>query len=822
MTKLYSLATQELASSVIVIPDGATETEKYAADCLAELILLCFDNKPAIVHSAPKNKFSVFIGFATGNNDFSDREEDLLIDIQLDHISLTGGGQRGILYSVYEFAQRYLGVRYLTREHTYIPEILPETLPFERFIFSPEFQFRWSYYYANSDNPEFASKLHNNTVTPDLKLGGNVAQRLIGHSFAEQLPIAKYGNEHPEYFAMVGGKRQVDGSRQDVQPCLSNPDVIRIVADAVVKHFDSNPQEMTTAVSANDNDYWCHCNECQAINEQEGGPTGSHIAFVNAVAEIVEQKHPDKFIGTLAYWHTQCPPKNLKVRHNVQIQLAIIQGCCVHGYDNPPCRENQFMGSLVEEWGKVTDNLYVWDYYTNFGALDLPYPNIRSIGDRVRWYQKWGAKGVFMQANCVSDAGDYCDLRNYVISRCLWDPSLDSWELAEEFCMLHYGNAAADVFEHLTMIHDDAEKADCHPGYYSTPRGLGVTQESAQKGLEMFSRAKAKAETLEVLGRVLKVSNCANRAAIESCDMIYENNLFRLNLPVDFQGVVDDYQTLGERFNVVRAAESLKSDEYNEQLSMAVNGFKAVMIENETWELIALPEKNVEVVRILHKPSGRDLLRKRWIYWGMEHDYVKYSWSVCEEKLIEGFGDWDKQFRAFLDLSDKTYSFSGESPNGIQICKAIKLDNKINFYTEIKNLTDEPKTIKLNLVPELGTGIDTNDWGGGNSDILGGYVLDSGEWKQFNQGWNKDHGPKLSVLEASKGDKLAFFNRESVFGVCLSFDPGWVEKPGFYCYPYMGCVNLELHSKSIVIPPHESVQLGYSFHFLTEAPNLNH
>jgi len=821
MTSSNTLPTSAIAGSAIVIQLNATPSEQYAAEHLAGLLYSCFGKKPAINNTVKRGALSILIGPSIEGVDFPEHEEDLLIDIRPDHILLTGGGPRGILYAVYEFAQRYLGVRYLTRDHTYTPATLPESIPCERYAHSPDFRFRWSYYFANTDNPEFASRIFNNTVTPDVKLGGNIAQRLIGHSFGEQLPVAKYGKDHPEYFAMVGGKRQADGTRPDAQPCLSNPDVIRIVADSVIKHFDDNPDEMTTSVSANDNDYWCHCDECQAINEREGGPTGSHIAFVNAVAELVEQKHPGKFIGTLAYWHTQCPPKTLKVRHNVQIQLAIIQGCCVHGYHNPPCHENQFMGSLVEEWGKVTDNLYIWDYYTNFGALDLPYPNIRSIGDRVSWYQKWGAKGVFMQANCVSDGGDYSDLRNYVISRCLWDPGLDSWSLAEEFCKLHYGNAANDVMENLTMIHDDAEKADCHPGYYSTPRGLGITQDSARKGLEIFARAKANADSPEVLERVLRVSNCANRAAIESCNMVLCNDLYKLDIPTDFNSVVNDYLELGKRLGVVRAAESLPSDEYNEQLLAAVNGFKAVKIENDTWELIALPEKNTEIVRILHKPSGRDLLRKRWIYWGMEHDYMKYSWSVCEEKLVEGFGDKDNRLVTLMDSTNDTYSFLGETPNGIQIRRIIRLDGEIKFITEIKNVSNETKTIKLNVVPEFGTGIDTNDWGGGDSDILGGYVFGSGEWKQFNKGWNKDHGPELSELEQAKGDKLAFYNKESKFGVCMYFDPDWVEKPRFFWYPYVGCVNLELHSKSIEIPAGESVQLSYSFGFLAEAPKLS-
>ena len=66
---------------------------------------------------------------------------------------------------------------------------------------------RWSYYGENFASPEFATRLRNNTITDDPKLGGKTGQRLINHSFGSQIPTEKYGKEHPEYFALRDGKR---------------------------------------------------------------------------------------------------------------------------------------------------------------------------------------------------------------------------------------------------------------------------------------------------------------------------------------------------------------------------------------------------------------------------------------------------------------------------------------------------------------------------------------------------------------------------------------------------------------------------------------
>ena len=59
------------------------------------------------------------------------------------------------------------------------------------------------------------------------------------------------------------------------------------------------------------------------------------------------------------------------------------------------------------------------------------------------------AKGVFMQANGNGNTGEFCDLRNYVISKCLWKPGADSWALVERFCRLHYGSGADDILAWL-------------------------------------------------------------------------------------------------------------------------------------------------------------------------------------------------------------------------------------------------------------------------------------------------------------------------------------------------------------------------------------
>ena len=115
-----------------------------------------------------------------------------------------------MLYGVYQFFEDAFGVRFLTFDHTYIPELANVKIPCGEFRYNPPFSFRWSYYAENSKEPTFAARLRVNTVTNDEKLGGKTPQNLIGHSVDALLPFAKYGKDHPKYYALFEGKRDTN------------------------------------------------------------------------------------------------------------------------------------------------------------------------------------------------------------------------------------------------------------------------------------------------------------------------------------------------------------------------------------------------------------------------------------------------------------------------------------------------------------------------------------------------------------------------------------------------------------------------------------
>jgi hypothetical protein len=561
------LKCSEMRDWDIVVDSEAIPSEKYAAQEFQRF----FEQATGIllpVHDTNVNASNhAYIGNSAALTesgimvDVSELgEEGLHVIIKKNLLAIVGGRPRGTLYGVYQFLEDELGVRFLTHDHTHVPVSSKARILCREYVYKPPFSFRWSYYAENSKRPDFAARLRVNTVTADEKLGGKTGQNLISHSFHKLVPFSKYGKDHPEYYALVDDKRDTNTVWGGPQLCVTNPEVVKVAAEAAIRFLDEH-RFSNISVSQADTDKYCRCGRCQEVNMREGTPMGSQLAFVNAVAELVEKAHPNVKVGTLSYWYTRKPPKTIRPRHNVQIQLCSIECCTLHPIDDPDCPRNTEFCRDVNEWGKIYGDVWVWNYNTNFTAYDLPFPNLRSIGPNIRYFLRNNAKGVFMQANGNGTSGELSDLRNHVISRLLWNPSLDDQKLIVEFVKLHYKSAAEPILDYIEMLHDNAEESGVHPNCFPKPEEVGLRPEIARKALDYFNRALELADDEAVRARVEKASICAYRAMIEAGGALTKAEL---------KSLVDRYIELCQRYDMTYAAEHKESSPFFEELKQRV------------------------------------------------------------------------------------------------------------------------------------------------------------------------------------------------------------------------------------------------------------
>lgn len=86
----------------------------------------------------------------------------------------------------------------------------------------------------------------------------------------------------------------------------------------------------------------------------------------------------------------------------------------------------------------------------------VPFPNYYTFGANLRGFAKAGARNYFPEGNAESNGGEMAELKTYVITKLLWDPTLNDTALIEEFLDGYYGTAGASVKEYIDAFAEAA------------------------------------------------------------------------------------------------------------------------------------------------------------------------------------------------------------------------------------------------------------------------------------------------------------------------------------------------------------------------------
>ena len=101
--------------------------------------------------------------------------------------------------------------------------------------------------------------------------------------------LYKYFKQHPEWFALVNGKRMGQGA----QLCLTNPEMRKVFLQNVLAELKKHKDPRFISVTQNDNDNHCQCANCLAMDKKFGGPSGTMLDFANYIAENLEKDYPN-------------------------------------------------------------------------------------------------------------------------------------------------------------------------------------------------------------------------------------------------------------------------------------------------------------------------------------------------------------------------------------------------------------------------------------------------------------------------------------------------------------------------------------------------
>jgi len=402
------------------------------------------------------------------------------------HLILAGGRLRGSMYAVYSFLEDQLGCRWYSSKISFIPQRKTVKVGALSITHKPRLAYREPFYTdAFDDDWAARNKANGHHQKLDEQRGGKVSYSHFVHTFSVLVPPGKYFQDHPEYFSEVNGKRIA----QDAQLCLTNPDVVRIATDTVLHWIAESPEATIFSVSQNDCHGFCTCANCKALDDREGSHAGTMIAFVNAVAEQVEKKYPDKLIDTLAYQYTRKPPKTIVPRKNVLVRLCSIECCFSHPLET--CPVNASFRDDIVGWSKKTNRLYIWDYVTDFPHYIMPFPNWDVLAPNIRFFVNHGVEGIFEEGNySAGGGGEMAELRAYVLAKLLWNPDANPEAMMKDFVHGYYGAAWQPIWNYLNLSRRQVHNPGMHMNIWAKPDAPYLTDVFIDRSEELFDWAE--------------------------------------------------------------------------------------------------------------------------------------------------------------------------------------------------------------------------------------------------------------------------------------------------------------------------------------------
>ena len=461
----------------IVIPDNPTKVEEYSANELKEhLDKMSGVDFPIIKFSASDYvKRAIYVGDSPKARELLNNLDPKKLDFDTtiiktsgENLVLLGHPKRGTLFSVISFLEDELGVRWWTSTESFIPQKSTITVKEQDTRYTPALKHRRLDYYEWKTD-KFPARLRaGDLVFPDKKLQRqtNNIDAIGYHSFYRVLSPKKYFDSHPEWFSMNSkGKRYHKKGEQLAQLCLTNEEMTKEFTKNVLERIRKTPHATFAHISQNDYYNYCECKKCtDFVNAHGKEQSALMVHFVNKVAEEVEKEFPNIKVVTFAYQYTRHAPQNIKPRHNVWIELCSIECDFAH-----PLETDTDYGFTkdIQDWSKLTKNLTIWNYVTNYNNLMYPFPNLHCIGQDINFFVKNNAVGLFEQADNYCSIGDFVRLRHWVMAHLMWNPSLDTKKLVREFLYGYYTEEVGKYLEeYLWTLNDRAYNLKYFQGCY--------------------------------------------------------------------------------------------------------------------------------------------------------------------------------------------------------------------------------------------------------------------------------------------------------------------------------------------------------------------
>ncbi len=280
-----------------------------------------------------------------------------------------------------------------------------------------------------------------------------------GHTYYGAISQQTYGKEHPEYYALIGGKRRnADWTPQSPYGhhlCSTNPDVKRLLIEYVRKRFDQGLDWQS--LGQEDGYLRCQCDNCEKLDQYRDAPTGVRWeVFQNstlrdapperlfmlhkAVIDEVHKTHPDKMMMLMCYAPTAWPSKKIDYFGDHVIGELM-----------------NLHPTYIEAWRNKVAGLTGFTYWHNTQCpmgLNV-HMTAKETADRIKYLHenKFVALSVGPEATWGLEGPTF-----YMMGRLFGDASLDHKAVIKEYCDGVFGKASPAMLEFFALLETRLEQ----------------------------------------------------------------------------------------------------------------------------------------------------------------------------------------------------------------------------------------------------------------------------------------------------------------------------------------------------------------------------
>lgn len=556
----------------VVYSEGASESLIAAADFMAATIdrMSGSSGVRTAVKKGGESGFSIYVGRAANSAliDLSDVKDDgYKLEIKPEGIYIVGKTDDATRNGIYDFLETHLECMYVSPENTYVPLCPTVKLALEEKTVNPTITWRKVYQYESVQNGWYERLKMNGTI---VKEGENSIELYNEwgtwcHSSFEFVPPEEYFDEHPEYYAKFLGKRRyqfnVLGRTFPTHLCYTNEEVYQIAEAELVKRIEANPEVKFWDFSIMDTYFaTCRCKECKKFNKEAGSEMGTLLAFLNRLADAIRDDYPDVYLSTLAYQRVKNPPKNMKCAPNLCINVCAFPGTQSYPYSTEGgIKASREFAERVVEWGKICDNILVWDYVVNFTHLKLPFPNFEFQKENLEFYLENNIRFVFHQGS-REPMDENAEMRTYLLSRQLWDKDVDLLALAKKYVAVVYGDAAGLVEEYMDTANAAMIESGADLSLYDSPK----------KHKNGYLAPKLTDKYLELTEKMLEVAENSDTVNVKAVEMLRVNALYAKMTDASWdyrakKAAFEEFKALSEKYNFTKSGEIVEMSRFVEK-----------------------------------------------------------------------------------------------------------------------------------------------------------------------------------------------------------------------------------------------------------------